>query len=83
MSRSFSRTVPCPQCAAKTRVVDSRGVTDSGGRVHGRRRRRECENQHRFSTVEVPITELERLRTIQDGARAIVQFAKQISEGTG
>ena len=36
----------CPVCGAQTIVVDTRGT----------RRRRECFNEHRFSTEEVVVT---------------------------
>lgn len=45
----------CPECGAWTRVLDTRETPD------GTRRRHECANLHRFTTVE-SVVELRRGR---------------------
>lgn len=62
--------IPCPECGSSSgKVVDSRP------RDGGTRRRRICDNGHRFSTVEVvarPDTIIT-IRTMKDGFVAIGQ----------
>lgn len=49
--KTFGRAMPCPRCDGSTFVADSRSV--GGGTVI--RRRRECENGHRFTTEEIVV----------------------------
>jgi hypothetical protein len=43
----FSRSIPCPNCGSIfSSVIDSRNIRES------RRRRRQCQNGHRFTTYE-------------------------------
>ncbi|HSX21486.1 MAG TPA: hypothetical protein VLE97_01775 [Gaiellaceae bacterium] len=51
--RAAANKLPCPECGASTRVVDSRLVpAPVPGAMATVRRRRECTRKHRFSTVE-------------------------------
>lgn len=62
----------CPQCNAETSVLETRD---------GSRRRRKCENDHRFTTMEVVIPEEVRLTGY--GARlrnGMAELAKQKEE---
>lgn len=42
----------CPKCQAATSVVETRDP----------KRRRECVNGHRFSTLELPLAEVQKMR---------------------
>lgn len=44
----------CPECGGETSVTDSR---PSGANV---RRRRRCDNDHRFTTIELLVTDEDR-----------------------
>lgn len=66
----------CPQCGVKSRVLDTRPAVEGGIR-----RRRICENNHRFTTKEHVETETPRSRLIalkqdiQEAVRAILDEA--------
>ena len=53
----------CPVCGKGGDVIDSRPTAD------GQRRRRECLNGHRFTTVELPLADaiaFKRVRSIME-----------------
>lgn len=61
----------CPICNADSRVLDTRGV----------RRRRECFNEHRFTTEEVVVTGLRESEdaAIRDAVGTLQQIAHQFN----
>ena len=69
--------VPCPSCGSRdVGVIDSRSWED----LQERRRRRECDAcGHRWTTVEVPIDELQRIKR---KARLADKFVEQLNEAT-
>lgn len=58
----------CPECGKPTDVIDTRSRGDGGVR-----RRRRCFNQHKFTTIELPVQ-----RTKRQLADLLTQAAKQI-----
>ena len=65
--------VPCPACGSReVGVIDSRSWEDA----NERRRRRECSGcGHRWTTIEVPIADLQRL---QHKARLVAWFVEHV-----
>lgn len=65
----------CPECkTVKTKCVDSRLGPN------GWRRRRRCENGHRFTTLESPIPEGQHTRVCQSEAQIIRESERALME---
>lgn len=58
---------PCPQCQSKSKIVDVR----FGDYTHTVRRRRECAEGHRFSTVEVTGNDYAHMKNCQSSKRSL------------
>ena len=63
----------CVACGAKTRIFDSRPTADEKGPW----RRHSCPAGHRFTTREVEIEELKRLRATDKKYKALVGLIRE------
>ncbi len=64
----------CPSCGQKTLIYDSRPTVD--GNVPWRRHK--CAAGHRFTTSEVQVEELKRLRAIEKKYMLIMGLVKEM-----